>query len=311
MVPFFNISSAGATATGWITHLLNHDPRINCYHSLRADPFLYSSPVGAAENWMNATTAIQGLKGLRLCTEDFRSIGLCHSFYTSRAHGVRAAFLAADGRHAVMFRNIIQRLHSALCYNAPPILGAIAAGPKLYEMMSNKYKESDIGYSEIMTFSELNPAEAKFLDIALQFVMFDLDNWLEAPPEEVLLFEKVISDDDYLLARLERLLDDDMNGLREPIRLTRSNPQHQHSGGDRRTDDDWFFMWPESFRRLFVRVILDGGILAVRRMYEGLGYSYTPGISQYIDYVTSEAKRAGALEGINPEGRHYPDDELN
>jgi len=251
--------------------------------------------MGDQNNWLDLTSMVSGLQMLHRCTTGRNTMGICHTFYGSA--GVREAFLAAGGRHAVMFRNIIQRTHSALCHHSASLLGRNASGVKFYEEIHGRFNESDITYGEVMTFEGLNPAETLFLDIVLQFVMFDLENWQAVTPDEIIIFEKAMNDTDYLIKQLGYIVDDDVHFLRNIIEENRSKPRHQHSQGERGSDDDWFFMWPESFRRIFMRVLLGGGVPKVRQMYEELGYMLTPGISQYIDYVEAEVGKAGGLLG--------------
>lgn len=113
MTPLFCISSSGASATIWLTKLLNLIPNVLCFHALRYNPFLqiYDANPSQGHDIMPPEQLAAGISQLLLHCWPMgeRTIGVIHSYYGIEP---RKTFLEYNGKFMCIIRNPISRFHS-------------------------------------------------------------------------------------------------------------------------------------------------------------------------------------------------------
>lgn len=284
VVPIFNISSAGCAGTNWLSRIINFHPHAACFHSVRADPFLYSDDMGNPVKWMTPSQAVDGLMMLHKCASGTKSVGVCHVFYGSdvKPYFLNAKSGSLTGTHSVIFRNLLQRMHSALCLHSADIVGQSAVGGGLYQMLSKYPVSNEINFDENGNLIGAQPHEAKFLDIARQIILYDIQNYQMASPDEILLFEKMTKDTGYLIEKIERLIGCDASCLESVIEKNKERPRHHHSKGEKLSDEEIFFSWPKSYQHLMAIVMSGFGVNNSFQMYRDLGYEIPEPVSSAL-----------------------------
>lgn len=250
MVPIFNISSSGGSATLWLTNLLNRHAGVVCMHALRDNPFT-DEPIGPAQ-------MVKGLLDLTYRVRGSHSFGVVHSFYGSEIYD---EIRAVGGGFMAIVRHPVARIHSLFSHHYRDIGGHQIRNGDVYGTMS-----------EDGTSSELLPV---FDSRVKETLRADMQNLTTAQPGEVAVFERMTSDADYCRERLEMLLDTDLSALMPAIRGELGNKLNQHVDA-RRAVDDIFGQWPRPFRDCFQGYATHIGLVGVRDVYRHYGYDVAP-----------------------------------
>lgn len=250
MVPIFNISSAGGSATWWLTRVLNQHPRVVCLHALRDDPF-HNNPISVAE-------MIGGLRQLQQITHDTRSFGVIHSFYD---HDIREPIKAAGGGFLAILRHPISRTHSLFVHHYRDLGGHPVGEGGIYATLAER---GSVG-------RHLPLFEARVAEI----VYADLRNVTHAPAEEIAVFERMTTDASYCRRRLETLLDEDLADFEPRIAALLGSKSNQHAGSPM-SPEQIFDAWPRPFRDCFQRYAARIGLVGVRDAYRRFGYDIAP-----------------------------------
>ena len=265
MRKIFNISSAGGTATLWLSKLLNSHPNIVCFHGLRENLFLDegTSLVGGK--------FFPGLLELRRLTGNTMSFGAIHSFYGPDG---RELVMEAGGSHKFMIRNPFTRLHSLFTHQYRDLLGhSVEAGQNVYALAADRGHVIEGTQTETREFT---PAEAKFQTLCNEVVRTDIENLDSSADDECLKFEKLVSDRDYALHHLADLLGGEAEFLEQALAERMSTKENAHAATGSLSDAEVFDLWPETFRLMFATELArhDPALVGVIARYEGKGYKF-------------------------------------
>ncbi len=265
MRKIFNISSAGGTATLWLSNLLNSHPNIVCFHGMRENPFLGDGTSLVSGRFF------PGLLELRRLTGDMMSFGAVHSFYGPDG---KALVTEAGGSHKFMIRNPFTRLHSLFTHHYRDFLGySVEAGQNVYALAADRGHVLERTQIETREFTS---AEAKFQTLCNEVVRTDVENLDSSADDECLLFEKMVSNRDYALFHLTDLLGGEREFLEQALAERMSTKENAHSAVGSLSDDEIFELWPETFRLMFATEMArhDPELAGVIARYEGIGYGF-------------------------------------
>lgn len=246
MVPIFNISSPGASATAWLTRLLNQHPRVVCLHALREDPF-HGEPIEPAE-------MIKGLYYLHGITKDQRCFGVNHSYYDP---GIYDDLTAVGGGYMAILRHPVSRIQS------------------LFQHHYRDVERHPVSNGDVFGTIRDNDTTARYLPLFEQRVIdtlyADMANLIRVKSEEVALFERLTADAGYCRARLETLLDDELAWFEPTIAASFDDKFNQHAAVAQAVDEI-YAQWPASYRACFREHIERFGVAAVSDIYGHFGY---------------------------------------
>lgn len=246
MVPVFNISSCGASATVWLTALLNSHPKVFCIHAMRECPFT-GEEVSAAQ-------VIEGLNFLWSRTEQKRSIGLIHSYYDADTY---TQFREAGGGFMAIVRHPVFRIHSLFTHH-------------FRYVQQNTIRHGDV-YRTIEEDGRVEELCGMFSKRAEETLYSDLSNMSMLQPDEIALFERLVSDASHCRARLEKLLDLDLQDFEATIEASLDRKLNQHTD-EHVSAAETFKRWPLPYRDAFQAFATRIGIVGVRDMYRRFGY---------------------------------------
>lgn len=282
MVPIFNIASTGHSGTKWLTNLLNGHPRIMCFHGLRADPYRHPNDIANPDNWLTPEEVRAAFTTMQSRTVDSKIIGTCHTFYDYLS---RECFVENGGGFAVIYRDLFQRIQSGLCHHYSARIGRDLGGKDLYADIMVDFTESEVDLEKEPDLEQLNEKEQLFFRLVRGFIAADYTNFSNIPAAEYIIFEKMISDEEYLIDCLARLLQCSPDEFGTYFSNKQSYVINQHSLGHKLTNEEIFDIWPHSFRQLFCRVMRDcGGFDYLHAEYKKLEYTFP---DNALDFISS------------------------
>ncbi|MEQ9639020.1 MAG: hypothetical protein RIM84_03275 [Alphaproteobacteria bacterium] len=251
MVPIFNISSTGASATAWLTKLLNRHPSIVCLHALREDPFDDNREIEPAD-------MVKGLLDLCYRTKELRCFGVIHSYYDTKVYD---AVKAGHGGFMAIVRHPVNRIHSLFNHHYREISGHTVRDGDIYGTIV-----ADGAVRDFLPMFETRVTDTLYADMA---------NLTKAQPEEIALFEQLTSDADYCRAKLEVMLDEDLGPFDFVIRGELDNKFNQHAAVAQ-SAEDIYERWPRPYRDCFQEYATRIGLVGVRDVYRHFGYDVAP-----------------------------------
>ena len=206
MNSYFNVSSAGATATTWLTKLLNSHPNIAAYHALRHNPFTQDQ---------RHLTFEELFAGFKICKERMigvESIGAIHTFYHST---FRQQLKEMGGGHFAIFRNPIRRINSLFAHHYEKSHHIEIIDNNVYKTMIERGHLSNIAQLETVLNSPLNEYERRFFWLCNDAIRNDILNFIQCPPHEICIFEEYTKDKDYFCGLMNVLLDTEDSFLKK------------------------------------------------------------------------------------------------
>ena len=266
MHPFFNVSSTGATATVWLTQVLNAHPQIAAFHALRSDPFLIKG-----KN-MSFDEIFSGMQILKERMYGISSLGLVHTFYHSH---FREKLKQAQGGHIAIIRDPIRRIHSLFYhhYEQTHKVEIIDNDPYLTLQKNNHISELKLP-SEVLR-RRLNIYELEFLVLCNSTIKNDILNVIQCQPEEIFIFEDFVKDKDYFCGLIHQLIGtEDDSFFENKFDENKKKKVNQHVA--KKVDSYSIFQsWPLELKNIFLYVILLHGVDNVVSLYTSHGYSKT------------------------------------
>lgn len=262
----FNISSAGSTASAWLTVNLNKHRLITAFHGLRMSPF--------GEGLIYPPTMYDGLKRLSeyMNTAQFAeinqqgertAIGIIHTYYGPEA---RQTFIHNGGSFMAIIRDPIHRVNSQFQATYSDQLLDSANNQK----RSCEAKDVFPGFVRDTT-KFLSPTDQLFFSIVENAIINDLANYQSCLANEIIIFEEMISSEQYCYARLSALTGVDDHEFRQIISRNMSIKTNTHVN-EKKTSAYIFDNWPDGFKHIFLSVMHSLGIDTCARMYRELGY---------------------------------------
>lgn len=285
MVPIFNISSTGATATAWLTGLLNLHPSVVCFHGLRHDPFT------DGKEPLSGASLYDGLMSLRHRVRQRPPVtfGLIHSFSGPE---VRPELIDRDGSFMAILREPLSRIHSLFINHYTTLHKQnMDVEDDVYQLVEERHQISSLETLYTPFFpcnaDTMTPIEWTFYALCKDTMANDLANYTLCPRLEVVRYEDITKDPDYLHTVLKRLLQDELEEFRDVIIEYCASDAYRgsRSFSIRRTPDDLFIAWPEQFKRLFLAAAGECGIGDVIDLYFTAGYSLPESLLTWIEEV--------------------------
>ena len=263
LVPFFNISTRGGSATWWIATILRQHPDIVCLHG-REGPFAKGEPEPAA--------VLQVLEAERTRTGG-KTVGAVHLFYGTEPC---KAFVAAGGTFTCVLRNPLTRIHSLFTHHCRLDLRHSAPeGAPIYQSLIDAGLATGAPVSTIpfVTVEATRPADVLFRLICDSVLAFDRDILTNAP-DGIALFERLTEDRGYLFDWLGRLLGGADDLLSRAVDAGFDNRVNSHVGDARLTPEEVFEVWPDAFRKAFLRSMLLQDWNPLLTAYASVGYAF-------------------------------------
>lgn len=266
MHPFFNVTSAGATATVWLTQVLNSHPQIAAFHALRSDPFVSKGKD------ISFDEIFSGIQILKERMYGISSIGLVHSFYNSH---FREKLKKMHGGHIAILRDPIRRIHSLFFhhYECTHNVEIIDNDPYLTLRKYNHISELS-NPSEVLQ-RNLNKYEAEFFVLCNVTIKNDILNVIQCQPEEICIFEDFVKDKDYFCGSMEQLTGiEDPSFFEHKFDENKNKKINQHAS--KKVDSFSIFeSWPLELKNILLCIILLHGVDNVLDLYSSHGYSKT------------------------------------
>lgn len=283
MTPYFNISTRGASASGWLSLLLNAHPNVVCFHG-REELF------GNLDVAPTPEAALQALADARRNAgpeAQHKAFGIIHTFYGTEP---RQAFLAAGGTFAAILRDPFTRIHSLLTHHAELSFGHKAApGKSVYQtMLAAGLLAADESAPLLQVYATpLAPGEKLFASICETVLDSDMDNIANAF-DAVARFEQLVSDASYLTGWLGRLLGGRDRQLDAAVAAHAGRPQNVHAG-NRLSAAEVFAAWPDRLRKMFFFLAInDVNWSSAFEAYERAGYAMPP---ESLAWLRAQAAR--------------------
>jgi hypothetical protein len=272
MNPTFNISTAGATASHWITRLLNSHKDIVCLHGFREQPF-QTNPEP-----LDLETYFVGLRKLREITLDTKVFGTVHSF-----NGISAKkyVIAAGGAHKFIIRDPFTRLHSLFTVYYPELLGEkLSAGQDIYTLIRERKQVQDM---DQYSLENLTNVEHRFYSLCHQVIIADYKNIREGSTEDCIRHEEFVTSPDYALHHLVELLGGEKEFLEREISARLHKKKASHSVVPPMSSEEIFLLWPDTFKMIFATQmsVLETEVKDGINYYESCGYSFPPSFYQW------------------------------
>ena len=278
MNPTFNISTAGATATHWITRLLNSHKDIVCLHGFRDHPFQTN------QEPLDLETYFVGLRRLREVTLDTKVFGTVHSF-----NGIAAKkhVVAAGGVHKFIIRDPFTRLHSLFTVYYPELLGeTLSAGHDIYALIRERKQVQDI---DQYSLDDLTDVEHRFYSLCYHVILADYENIREGSKEDCIRHEEFVTSPDYTLHHLAELLGGEEEFLEKEISARLHKKEASHSVVPPMSSEEIFLRWPDTFKMIFATQmsVLGTELRDGIDDYESCGYSFPQSFFQWASSFES------------------------
>lgn len=289
MSRLFNISSAGSTASAWLTINLNKHPLITAFHGLRQNPF--------GSELIHPDEMVAGLSKLAmyLSTIEFSetnqsgekpAIGIIHTYYGPEP---RPHFIKSGGGFMAIIRDPVLRVNSQFLatYDEAQKIPNTPEGVDIYDFIRENGQLGDVeeafpGFVRDTT-KGLSPANHLFFNQVETALRNDVLNFQKCPADEIILFEEMVSSVDYCFGKLSAVTGVDDDELKRIIADNMSVKANRHTKG-RKTSSDIFENWPEQFKFLFRAAMEDIGVEDCLKAYRDLGYlETTETLEKYVE----------------------------
>lgn len=267
MSRLFNISSAGSTASAWLTVNLNKHRLITAFHGMRTNPF--------GRQLIYPSEMVKGLRNFSECLNtaqyseanqsgETTAMGIIHTYYGPQP---RQAFLQCGGGFMAIIRDPVMRVNSQFLAHYPDHDAySVAINGQLSDV-----KNVFPGFKRDTT-KILSPAEEQFLTLSEAAIINDVSNYQNCPPQEIILFEEMVSCEQYCFDKLSALTGVDDQELKNIIVENMSVKTNIHTSKVQ-TSSAIFDSWPEQFKYLFLSVMHGVGLDTCLGTYNDLGYN--------------------------------------
>jgi len=265
------IYSAGATATKWLTEVLNQLPDVVCFHALRSNLFTESRAEDLAQDAL-----VSGLYRMAECSLFSKTFAAVHSH----------SFISDDtnfeeyrGQKLAMFRHPLYRIHSLFTHHFE-VSGRQLTNGNVYKSLENL----------ILNEKRVKDGYKKQEDILMNFfrtsvntLRSDMLNYVKTKESERLVFERMFDSPDYLHQRLTPYLPTESSiALKDQLNRRLKAPTNQHSRKNYKSPDEIFNDWPGPLKTFFLTALNDVGVEHCTMMYRSLGYDISSPLQQYF-----------------------------
>jgi len=280
MKPYFNISSAGGSATTWLTNLLNKHPEIVAFHGLRVNPLDHSEWL-SPERMMGFLSFLRDHQGAKLCDEiDKKTFGIIHTYYGTE---IRENIKRAGGSFMAIFRDPVMRINSLFHHHYRDIQHVNLIEDNAYKTvaeMGHLSSQNTSNFQGLLNedLSVLSDTERMFRDRVKEVLSSDMANYFNSDTQEHILYEKMVSSAAYCFDKLSFLTGQNSDQLHDIINNELKKPVFSHSKS-KLVADQVYEQWPVQFKNIFKKEISRQGKDRCCEIYANLGYEET------VEYV--------------------------
>lgn len=238
-VHLFNVSTSGSSASAWLNDLLN---KIGCvsFHALRSDPFSIEVQAHNRPDF-HSMGPRQAFCGLRLlgCTIlgmppqkeydkrfDRICIGAVHHFYKSS--DVKKVLTEMGGKNMTIYRNPVHRLDSQFQGLFKSKIGNTTT-TELERLLRENDNLFYLALEQLMKRYEVAREQTiRLFDVLLKTIIeTDIDNQQSCNEMESLFFERMFSNKEETISKLEHLLDKPIKEIPDEAFATKKNKHVQ------------------------------------------------------------------------------------
>ena len=246
MVPVFLVSSTGATATLWLTKLLNQIPGITAFHAFSIDPFENST--------ISADKIVHGMHVMSQNLGTSCSVGAVHT--TPGSQGYETLKSLGGGIMGII-RDPVMRTHSLFSHH-------------LVQVQKMPLENGDI-YETLINNDTVEKYSQDFQTRTVDSLAYDLEMVRAFGKDSLCKFELMTSDSAYCRSKIESLLDADLKFFENTISQEIPNTVNKHRF-DNYSSIELFGKWPMQFKLMFLKTMRDHGFRELLYLYDVFDY---------------------------------------